>query len=119
MVASQINNDYYEIQRSTDAEQWNTIETVEGAGNTNNEMTYAVIDTNPKEGISYYRLKQTDYDGQSETFNPIAISINSTEKIVDKVYNLMGQEVEDTYEGIVIEVYQDGTSVKKYKLNQQ
>ena len=119
VVASQVNNDYYEVQRSTDAEQWNTIETIEGAGNTNNEMNYGVIDTNPKEGISYYRLKQTDYDGQSETFNPIAISINSTEKIIDKVYNLMGQEVEDTYEGIVIEVYQDGTSVKKYKLNQQ
>ena len=31
----------------------------------------------------------------------------------------MGQEVENTYEGIVIELYQDGTSVKKYKLNQQ
>ena len=118
-MASQINNDYFEIQRSTDIEQWTTIEIIKGEGNMNSEMSYGVIDDKPIEGISYYRLRQTDYDGQSETFNPIAIRISSQEKIVDKIYNLMGQEVEDTYEGFVIEIYQDGTSRKRYKLNKQ
>ena len=118
-VASQINNDYFEIQRSTDIEVWKTIETIEGEGNMNSEMSYSIIDDNPVEGISYYRLRQIDYDGQYEMFNPIAIRIGSQEKIVDKVYNLMGQEVEDTYEGFVIEIYKDGTSRKKYKLNKQ
>ena len=82
-------------------------------------MSYNWLDTDPSIDISYYRLKQTDYNGQSETFDPVAVSVSSTEKIVDKVFNLMGQEVEDTYEGVVIEVYQDGTSVRKYKLNKQ
>tara|TARA_R110002020_G_scaffold6723_1_gene28633 strand:- start:605 stop:1831 length:1227 start_codon:yes stop_codon:yes gene_type:complete len=118
-IASQVNNDYYEIQRSVDVEDWTTIEKVTGAGNSNTHMSYSIIDDNPILGISYYRLKQTDYDGMFETFQPISMIISSTEKVIDKVYNLMGQEVEDTYEGIVIEIYQDGTSVKKYKLNQQ
>ena len=118
-VASQVNNDYYEIQRSVDVESWTTIEKVTGAGNSNTHISYSIIDDNPILGISYYRLKQTDYDGMFETFQPISMIISSTEKIIDKVYNLMGQEVDDTYEGVVIEVYQDGTSMKKYKLNQQ
>jgi len=116
---SQINNDYFNIQRSIDGYEWKDRVTIEGAGSTNTQMSYTWLDTDPSMNISYYRLKQTDYDGQSETFSPVTILISSTEKIVDKVFILMGQEVENTYEGIVIELYQDGTSVKKYKLNQQ
>ena len=116
-VGSQVNNDYFEIQRSTDVEQWTTIETITGAGSTNHEMTYGVIDDNPKQGVSYYRLRQTDYDGKSETFNPISITINVEAKVVNKTYNLMGQEVDETYEGFIIEIYEDGTSEKKYKRN--
>jgi len=88
---------------------------VTGAGNSNTQMSYSVIDTKPLHGISYYRLKQTDYDGQYESFHPVSVSISSEEKPIEKVVNLMGQEVEDGYKGIVIQVYQDGTYVKKYK----
>ena len=113
-VASQVNNDYFEIQRSIDVETWETIETVTGAGNSNTQMSYSIIDDNPLRGVSYYRLKQTDYDGQTETFNPISIIINSEEKQINKVINFMGQEVNEHYKGMVLEIYQDGTYVKKY-----
>jgi hypothetical protein len=116
---SQVNNDYFNIQKSIDGYEWEDKATIEGAGSTNTQMSYTWLDTNPSMNISYYRLKQTDYNGQSETFSPATVLISSREKIVDKIFNLMGQEVENTYEGIVIELYQDGTSVKKYKLNQQ
>ena len=113
-VASQVNNDYYEVQRSIDVEQWYTIETVTGAGNSNTQMSYSIIDDNPLSGISYYRLKQTDYDGQTETFFPLSIIISSEEKEINKVINFMGQEVNEYYKGMVLEIYQDGTYVKKY-----
>ena len=113
-VASQVNNDYYEVERSVDVENWYTIETVTGAGNSNTQMSYSIIDKDPLYGISYYRLKQTDYNGIYESFHPIAITISSEEKIIDKVYNLMGQEINNTYEGLVLEFYTDGTYVKKY-----
>jgi hypothetical protein len=112
-VASQVNNDYYEVQRSIDVETWNTINTVTGAGNNNTQMSYSILDDNPLHGVSYYRLKQTDYDGQTETFFPVSIIISSEEKIIDKVINFVGQEVNENYKGMVLEIYQDGTYVKK------
>ena len=111
---SQVNNDYFEVQRSVDVENWYTIETVTGAGNSNSQMSYSVIDDGPLYGISYYRLKQTDYDGQYESFRPMSVSISSQEKTIYKVYNLMGQEIKNTYNGLVLEFYTDGTFSKKY-----
>jgi hypothetical protein len=114
ITLSQVNNDYFEVQRSVDVENWYTVETVTGAGNNNSQMSYSVIDTKPFYGTSYYRLKQTDYDGQHESFHPVSVSISSEEKIVNKVINFMGQEVNEYYKGMVLEIYQDGTYVKKY-----
>ena len=113
-VASQVNNDYFTIERSTGGVEWSSIGKIYGVGNTSSEIKYNWIDNSPFGGVSYYRLKQTDYDGKSETFNPIAITISSKEKVLDKVINYMGQEVNEYYKGIVLEVYTDGTYIKKY-----
>ena len=114
-IASQINNDYFEIQRSTDVEEWQTISVIEGEGNSNIQMTYNSLDYDPVKGVSYYRLKQTDYDGKTETFNPIVITVEEPKPhILDKIMNTMGQEVNSSYRGLVIELYKDGTSAKKY-----
>ncbi len=119
IVTSQVNNNYFEIQRSTNVEQWISIGEIPGAGNSNSQMHYTMHDENPLKGVSYYRLKQTDYDGNSETFYPISISNEIRPHVLEKVINYLGQEVDDTYEGFVIEIYQDGTTEKKYKLNKQ
>ena len=74
VVASQINNDYYTIERSVDGNEWSEIGLIEGEGNTSTQITYKWIDGNPTNGVNYYRLSQTDYDGTSETFAPIAIT---------------------------------------------
>jgi hypothetical protein len=119
IVTSQVNNNYFEIQRSTNVEQWISIGEIPGAGNSNSQMHYTMHDENPLKGVSYYRLRQTDYDGNSETFYPISISNEIRPHVLEKVINYLGQEVDDTYEGFVIEIYQDGTTEKKYKLNKQ
>ena len=72
-TASETNNDYFTIERSTDTRNWNFIGTVSGAGNSNSRINYTYIDKNPLSGSYYYRLKQTDYDGKSETFSPVAV----------------------------------------------
>jgi len=72
-VASQINNDYFSIERSIDGVEFETIGTVKGAGTSSVPTTYRFIDDSPKEGISYYRLRQTDFNGKSELFDPIAL----------------------------------------------
>lgn len=61
-TASEINNDYFSIERSGDALNWNEIKRVKGAGNSQRTLNYSSMDYEPLPGISYYRLKQTNYD---------------------------------------------------------
>ncbi|GIR57465.1 MAG: hypothetical protein CM15mP65_00460 [Crocinitomicaceae bacterium] len=74
VVASQVNNDYYTIERSVDGNEWSEVGIIDGEGNTSTQMTYKWIDVSPTNGVNYYRLSQTDFDGTSETFAPIAIT---------------------------------------------
>jgi hypothetical protein len=70
---SEINNDYFTLERSLDNIHYETLTTVDGAGNTTNTHTYAYVDRNPYAGTSYYRLKQTDFDGHFVYFNPVSV----------------------------------------------
>jgi len=113
IVASQINNDYFTVERSVYMKEWITIATVPGAGNNNELMSYKCVDTEPLMGTSYYRLKQTDYNGEYENFYPIIIEVLESRDIINKTYNLMGQAVGEDYEGMVIKVYNDGSYIIK------
>jgi hypothetical protein len=72
-TASETNNDYFTIERSNDAISWEKIITLEGARNSTQQLSYSATDKKPLDGISYYRLMQTDFDGKSEFFNPVAV----------------------------------------------
>ncbi|MFO0435222.1 MAG: arabinofuranosidase catalytic domain-containing protein [Sphingobacteriaceae bacterium] len=61
-TASELNNDYFSVERSGDAVNWNELKRVKGAGNSQRTLDYSTMDYEPLPGISYYRLKQTDYD---------------------------------------------------------
>ena len=72
-TASEINNDYFEIEKSLDGNEWQKLAQIDGAGNSSVEINYEYIDKSPALGISYYRLKQIDFDGQLEAFAPVAL----------------------------------------------
>jgi hypothetical protein len=72
-TVSEINNDYFTVERSIDGNYWEDIAYVEGADNSNVTVNYEIIDNDPVSGVSFYRLKQTDFDGTSETFKMLAI----------------------------------------------
>jgi len=74
-TAAEENNDYFELLRSTNGLTYEVIGQVTGSGTTNNTMVYEFEDYNPVEGLAYYKLRQTDYDGESETFDPIAVEL--------------------------------------------
>jgi len=66
-TASEINNHYFELQRSVNnTENFETIAFIEGNGNSNIQNEYSYVDTDVAEGILYYRLKQVDFDGKWE-----------------------------------------------------
>jgi hypothetical protein len=62
-TSSETNNNYFTIEKSLDGKEFFEIGTVEGAHNSTETKNYELPDKFPSLGISYYRLKQTDYDG--------------------------------------------------------
>ncbi|MFN2428790.1 MAG: T9SS type A sorting domain-containing protein, partial [Cryomorphaceae bacterium] len=62
-TSSEINNDFFTVERSLDAGNFEPVGTIAGAGNSNTQLYYNFSDDAPYSGISFYRLKQTDYDG--------------------------------------------------------
>lgn len=77
---SEENNALFEIERSINGQDFEVIGTVEGAGTSLIPLNYQFTDENPVNGISYYRLRQTDFDGTSETFQMSAVSMNGYDK---------------------------------------
>lgn len=63
-TAAEINNDFFTIERSSDGRNFTAINSQPGAGNSNVTKYYSADDDKPLNGFSYYRLKQTDFDGR-------------------------------------------------------
>lgn len=83
-TASETNNDYFTIERSKDGSSFESIGNVKGQGNSNINTRYSYTDNNPFGGISYYRLKQTDFDGKY-TYSTIK-KVGSNEKLTSEIY---------------------------------
>ncbi len=72
-TASETNNDYFLLERSSDGISFVPIQTIDGAGNSSHELDYHFIDNSVLSNqIYYYRLSQTDYNGQKEYFDVIS-----------------------------------------------
>lgn len=90
-TATEINNDYFEVERSADGIEYEYIGNIDGSGNSTIFMDYEFIDERPYFGISYYRLRQVDFDGREEV---------SPSEIVDNDY---------LFSGIALTVYPNPT----------
>jgi hypothetical protein len=125
VTATEINNQGFEIERSSDQSEWKRIGFVEGFGTTTEMKYYSYTDSKLKTGTYFYRLKQMDFDGTSEyssevevevtipiefalqqnfpnPFNPstkINFSLAADSKVVLKIYDLLGQEVMTLVDG--------------------
>ncbi len=72
---SEVNNDYFTVERSLDSKIFSDVNTVDGKGNSNDVNFYSVMDDQPnRNGTTYYRLKQTDFDGSVKYSDIIAVS---------------------------------------------
>jgi hypothetical protein len=77
-TASETNNDYFTIERSDDGINFEKVITAGGAGNSSSLISYGKVDFTPLEGVSYYRLKQTDFDGQYKYSHIVAVNYFNT-----------------------------------------
>lgn len=65
ITLSETNNDYFTIEHSSDGIEFSAIDVIKAYGNSSEPLTYQILDLHPVEGLNYYRLRQTDYDGKS------------------------------------------------------
>jgi hypothetical protein len=81
-TASEVNNDYFTIEKSEDGFTFDAVGYVDGYGNSNEVLYYEYVDENPYQ-LTYYRLKQTDYDGAYSYSSIIKVSeeLCSTDEI--------------------------------------
>lgn len=77
-TASEINNDYFTVERSSNGKVFISIENIDGAGNSSSSKTYSFTDDAVSSGIYYYRLRQTDFDGTSTCSNIVSVIIEGT-----------------------------------------
>jgi len=73
-TGSETNNNYFTVERSEDGYNWKAIGTVKGAGNSSITQNYSFTADKSTDEISYFRLKQTDLDGEFKYFNIIQVS---------------------------------------------
>lgn len=69
-TATETNNDFFIVERSADGMTFEAIGQVQGNGTTSSISTYKFTDYSPYDGTSYYRLRQVDFDGQTD-FSPV------------------------------------------------
>lgn len=134
-TVSELNNDYYEIEKSKNGIDFETLTFIKGAGNSTSHLKYFTVDDNPFSGLSYYRLKQVDFDKtfsysqiqsvQFDTYKKFSIYPNpnegkeinivledfGNEEVLVVVYDIAGKK---SYSKVLI-TKEDGDSV--YAIN--
>ncbi len=81
-TATEKNNDYFTIERSLDGINFEAIEKVKGAGNSLELKNYMVSDENPIRELMYYRLKQTDFDGEFKYSNIVSVEADNSKAML-------------------------------------
>lgn len=73
-TASETNSDIFIVEKSRNGSNWQEVETIDAAGNSTSTINYSITDNDSWNGVSYYRLRQLDFDGKEEVFGPISVS---------------------------------------------
>ena len=81
-TANELNNDFFTVEKSIDGSNWQVVGYEDGAGTSNIVNSYSKVDYSPFSGTSYYRLKQTDFNGESENFPIISVTLPLNETSV-------------------------------------
>jgi len=82
-TSSETNNDYFTIEKSTDSKTWKVVAKIDGGGNTNSTMNYNYSDVASDNNNVYYRLKQTDYNGQFVYYDPVVIKCDDVDQFIN------------------------------------
>ena len=103
-VASELNNDFFTVERSEDGIYYETVGTLNGAGNSSEKNSYELEDTRTSNRLIYYRLAQTDMDGTTQAFDEITVDCRKHESltvypnpVLDQINILFNYSETETY----------------------
>ena len=117
--ATESNNDYYTIYYMNNENlNWKDVIHIAGAGTSSIVHNYQVTIPYAYQGINYYMLEQTDTDGKHKTYNDLIVSIDNTSKttkLISRITNSLGQDIDDSYKGIIFIIFSDGSTIIQYR----
>lgn len=122
-TASELNNDYFSVQKSNNGTDWDEIAQVKGNGNSNTPKSYRHTDENLNSSLAYYRLVQYDFDGQNEMSKMITINGQECSGFAFKLYpnptnDFVKIDINDNKENYKYIIYSSlGDIVKSSDLN--
>lgn len=115
-TATELENDYFEIQKSSNGSDFETIAVIPGAGTSSTPINYSY--TWSGTGGNYFRLKQTDFDGKSENGPILAVNCNDNDVLIypnpvhgDGQISVLGKEIREIQISSI-----DGRFVKSFKI---
>ncbi len=76
-TAMEVNNDFFTLEKSRDGSSFTFLTKIKGAGNSSRPLHYKYNDNDLTEGVIYYRLKQTDFDGKSTYSNTVSVNLGN------------------------------------------
>ena len=91
-TVSEINNDFFSLERSADGVNFQNLIDIPGNGTTSTTSNYHFVDRKPSNGMNYYRLKQYDFDGEF-SYSDIVSATISTEEVKYKLYPSLAQDI--------------------------
>lgn len=94
-TASELNCDRFDIEKSKDLINWYFVTTVLGSGTSNTLHEYSAVDNSPYSGISYYSLKQYDYNGVEEIYGPVSTECIDAQENTFEIINILPNETKD------------------------
>ena len=124
-TASELNNDFFEVEVSSDGENYIIIAKIEGQGTSTAINNYEHTDRYPSSGLNYYRLKQTDFNGDFAFSKVISVMNDSPARLSFSAYpqpavshlTLQIMAIDDTSE-MIISIYNlDGMVIKGFNLD--
>ena len=80
-TATEYNNDHFVVERSVEGLMFEAIGSVDGVGNSRHIQQYQAVDERPLSGISYYRIRQVDFDGTSSYSQVVAVEMGNARYI--------------------------------------
>jgi hypothetical protein len=103
-TSAELNNDYFTLEFSENGYEWNWLTDISGAGNSNSAVNYSTDHDSPFK-TTYYRLKQTDYDGGFKYYDPITVvrpesetSIHLYPNPATHVLNIVAEQTIESYQ---------------------